>query len=181
MTSRGRNVRALLSVAAVLVCVLFSQARVRQPNAEYQARRAALRAQIDGPLVIFGYNDKESSSVVKASYQEENFYYLTGHNESGAALLLVPEPPAGKTYDGPREIFYLPPREPASERWNGPRMGPHDTGIAGKTGFAMVRPFDELQGDLDKLSKVFSTFYTTLPARDEAGYPHNAEWLAWLK
>ena len=181
MTSRGRNLRALFSVAAVLVCVLFSQARVRQPNAEYQARRAALRAQIDGPLVIFGYNDKESSSVVKASYQEENFYYLTGHNESGAALLLVPEPPAGKTYDGPREIFYLPPREPASERWNGPRMGPHDTGIAGKTGFAMVRPFDELQGDLEKLSKVFSTFYTTLPARDEAGYPHNAEWLAWLK
>ena len=124
MTSRRRNLRVFVTVAAVLVCVLLAAARVRQPNAEYQARRAALRAQIDGPVVIFGYNDKESSSIVKASYQEENFYYLTGHNESGAALLLVPEPPAGKTYDGPREIFYLPPREPASERWNGPRMGP---------------------------------------------------------
>ena len=150
--------RAWLSVLLLLLCTLLVQARVRQPNGEYQARRAALRAQIDGPLVIFGYNDKESSSVVKASYQEENFYYLTGHNESGAALLLVPEPPAGKTYDGPREIFYLPPREPASERWNGPRIGTNDSGIAEKTGFAMVRPFDELQGNLEKLSKVFSSF-----------------------
>ena len=63
--------------------------------------------------------------MVKASYQEENFYYLTGHNESGAALLLVPEPPAGKTYDGPREIL-LPAATPLSERWNGPRMGPNE-------------------------------------------------------
>ncbi len=181
MTSRKRKMRTLVSVAAVLACVLFAQARVRQPAAEYQARRAQLRAQIDGPLVIFGFNDKESASVVKASYQEENFYYLTGHNESGAALVLVPEPPSGKTYDGPREIFYLPAREPAAERWNGRRMGSNDSGIAGKTGFAAVEPFDDLHGDLEKLGKIFSTFYTTLPARDESGYPHNAEWLAWLK
>jgi Xaa-Pro aminopeptidase len=181
MTSRKRMVRTLLSIAAGLLCVLFAQARVRQPGAEYQARRDMLRAQIDGPLVIFGFNDKESSSVVKASYQEENFYYLTGHNESGAALVLVPDPPNGKMYDGPREIFYLPVREPAAERWNGPRMGPNDSGIAAKTGFGAVEPFDNLHGDLEKLGKIFSTFYTTLPAPNEAGYPHNAEWLAWLK
>jgi Xaa-Pro aminopeptidase len=181
MTSRWPKVRTLVSVAAVLLCALISQARVRQPDAEYQARRAALRAQIDGPLVIFGFADKESASVVKASYQEENFYYLTGHNESGAALLLVPDPPSGKTYDGPREIFYLPQRASAAERWNGPRMGPNDSGIAAKTGFAAVEPFDDLRGDLEKLGKIFSSFYTTLPAPNEAGFPHNAEWLAWLK
>ena len=51
--------RAWLSV---LLFVALHAARAgagAAANGEYQARRAALRAQIDGPLVIFGFNDKE--------------------------------------------------------------------------------------------------------------------------
>jgi Xaa-Pro aminopeptidase len=168
-------------LAALLVCTVIVPARVRQPNEEYQARRAKLRAQVDGPVVLFAYTEKESASIVKSFFQEENFYYLTGHNQAGAALLLIPEPPNGNKYDGPREIFYLPPRNPAEERWNGPQLGPDDPGAAEKTGFAAVESFPSLHGDLEKLDKIFPNFYTALPTAKDTGYPHNAEWLAWLK
>jgi Xaa-Pro aminopeptidase len=106
---------------------------------------------------------------------------LTGHNQPGAALLLIPDPPNGKTLEGPREILYLPPHDPEQERWDGPQMGPTDPGISEKTGFAAVEPFPSLRGDLEKLGKIFSSFYTILPQAADVGYPSAANWQAWLK
>src|SRR5579872_2202366 len=97
------NVTALVYVRA-LVCLLAlgifasgALARFRQPSAEYQARRAALRAKVDGPVVIYGYTGHEDASEVAIFFQEPYFYYLTGHDQPGAVLLLVPDPPAGKS------------------------------------------------------------------------------------
>ncbi len=173
--------RAACVLAALLACAVLSDARVRQPNAEYQARRAKLRAAVNAPVVLFGYTGREEASLVKAFFQENNFYYLTGHNQPGAALLLIPEPPKGKTFEGPREILYLPPHDPAQERWDGPEMGPTDPGIAERTGFAAVESFGGLRGDLEKLSKIFASFYTILPQATDVGYPSAANWEAWLK
>ena len=96
------------------------------------------------PIVMFGYTGHEEANPSYVFMQEENFYYLTGHNEEGAALLLVPESAAQKGWTGPREILYLPPRDLAEEKWNGPRMGPDDPGIQEKTGFADVETFREI-------------------------------------
>jgi Xaa-Pro aminopeptidase len=168
------------------VCFLFlvaalGHARVRQPNTEYQARRAKLRAIVDSPVVLFGYTGHEDSSALAQFYQQENFYYLTGHNEAGAALVLIPQPPAGKTYDGPSEILYLPPRNPFQERWEGPKLGPADEGIGGKTGFAAVEPFANLSADLQRLVKIFPNVYTELPHPNEDGYPSAQHWTDWIK
>src|SRR5690242_4840941 len=100
-----------------------AQYRTREPNSEYAARRARLRAKVDAPIVVFGYTGKESASEAYVFNQETNFYYLTGHNEEGAALLIVPDSAATKGWSGPNEIFYLPPHNRLSERWNGPRIG----------------------------------------------------------
>lgn len=84
------------AAACLLAAGLLSSvatARFRQPNSEYQSRRAQLRAKVDGPVVVFGYTGHEDASEVAIFFQEPYFYYLTGHDEPGAVLVLVPEMP----------------------------------------------------------------------------------------
>lgn len=173
-------VLAVMCGIVVLACAA-AQARFAQPAAEYQARRAALRAKLDGPLVIFGYTAAQDASEVAIFFQEPNFYYLTGHDEAGAALLLLPDRPAGKTADEPREILYLPDRNRTREKWEGEKMGPDDPEIAAKTGFAAVRPYSQLKSDLANAAKQYSSIYTLLPPKQEAGYPHFTKAAEWVK
>lgn len=170
-----------LALLAILGFAQLAQARFRHPNEEYRARRARLRAQIDAPLVIFGYTGREDASEVAVFYQEPYFYYLTGHDEPGAALVLLPGTPNAKPAEGPQEILYLPERDLQQEEWDGPKIGPHDPGIAEKTGFRAVEPFDNLKPDLAKLAKTYPDFYTLVAPADEEGYPHFTKMNEWLR
>jgi Xaa-Pro aminopeptidase len=166
----------------ILACAsLLIQARFRQPNADYQERRAKLRSMINGPVVIFGYTSRQDTGEVAVFFQEEDFYYLTGHSEPDAALLLIPDSPDAKSSTGPHEILYLPPRNPNDEKWGGPKVGPDDPDAAAKTGFQAVEPFANLHDDLVNLAKTYSTFYTELPPKQENGYPHLTIWSAWVR
>jgi Xaa-Pro aminopeptidase len=173
---------ALCVAAALLMFAAPARAQFRQrePNSEYAARRARLRAQVDAPVVIFGYTGKENASEAYVFNQENNFYYLTGHNEEGAALVLIPDGAAAKGWAGAKEAFYLPTRNLATERWNGPRIGPDDSGVQEKVGFSEARNFSKLAGDLQQLAKSYATFYTILPGTNDAGYPHFQNWVNWL-
>jgi Xaa-Pro aminopeptidase len=174
------------ALCAAVALLMFAppapaQTRQREPNSEYASRRDRLRAQVDGPIVIFGYTGKESASEAYVFNQETNFYYLTGHNEEGAALLLIPDTAAAKGWSGPaKEIFYLPPHNAFFEQWNGPRIAPNDLGANEKTGFANIEVFENLTDDLHQLAKMYPTFYTLLPSGNTAGYPHLQNWQAWL-
>jgi Xaa-Pro aminopeptidase len=181
-----RWVLCLLALASAGGIAGIAQARFRQLNEEYQARRAKLRAAVDGPVVIFGYTGHEDASAVAVFFQEPYFYYLTGHDEPGAALVLIPDPAKGSSnidnvLEGPREILFLPPRNPAEEIWEGPKMGPDDPGLAEKTGFQAVEPMEKLRGELEQLSKIFPNFYTLLPPKQEEGYPHLTNSIAWIR
>ena len=180
------KVRNFASRCGLLLLVLacgsfFAQARFRQPNSEYQARRAKLRSTIKGPVVLFGYTSRQDAGELAVFFQEENFYYLTGHSEPDAALLLIPDSADANSPAGPHEIFYLPPRDPNAEKWGGPKMGPSDPGIAEETGFQAVEPFANLRADLVNLAKTYSTFYTELPTKSEKGYPHLTTWSEWVQ
>jgi len=153
----------------------------REPNSVFAERRAKLITSVNAPIVVFGYTGHEEANPSYVFMQEENFYYLTGHNEEGAALLLVPESAAQKGWSGPREILYLPPRDLAEEKWNGPRMGPDDPGIKEKTGFADVETFAKLDDALSSLAKNFPEIYTELPGTHDEGYPHAVNWSNWVK
>jgi len=187
----SRRLSALVVAVAVLLCFGVAYPRVREPNNAYAERRAKLRAQVDGPIVLFGFTGKEDASPSYIFGQEENFYYLTGHNEEGAALVLLPdgglkaaataEKVEGQVGEGPKEILYLPPRNKQLERWNGPRVGPDDPGIAEATGFATVEPYAKLKEELERLAKPYTNFYTLLPRRNQAGYPHRENWAKWLR
>src|SRR3984893_17264382 len=158
-----------------------AQAWEREPNSVFAERRAKLIAAVGGPVVIFGYTGHEEANPSYVFLQEENFYYLTGHPEEGAALLLLPESAAQKGWTGAREILYLPPRDLVQEKWNGPRMSPDDPGIRQKTGFADVETFAKLRETLGTVAKNFPEIYTELPGLHEEGYPHSADWSRWVK
>ena len=178
---RRRIVVHLLSALLAFAVAAEAVPRVREPNGAYADRRARLRAQLDGPVILFGFTGREDASPSYIFNQEENFYYLTGHNEPGAAVLIIPEAPNGKAHNGTREVLFLAPRDRGRERWDGPRTGPTDPDVVEKTGFATVLPFGQLRAELESLAKVFPNFYTLLPGTNDAGYPHRQNWSDWLK
>jgi Xaa-Pro aminopeptidase len=171
----------LLAFACLAAIVPKARAWEREPNSVFAERRAKLEAAINAPIVLFGYTGHEEANPSYVFMQEENFYYLTGHNEEGAAMLLVPESALAKGWTGPREILYLPPRDLAEEKWNGPRIGPDDPGIKEETGFAEVETFAKLRDTLAGLAKNYPEIYTELPGPHDEGYPHAANWSKWVK
>jgi Xaa-Pro aminopeptidase len=182
MKRRSLILPGVVALFGLLACLAPRlRAWEREPLSVFAERRAKLIAAVNAPVVLFGYTGHEEANPSYVFMQEENFYYLSGHNEEGAALLLVPESAEQKGWAGPREILYLPPRDLAGERWNGPRIGPDDPGIPEKTGFARVETFAKLREALAALAKNYPEIYTELPGPHDEGYPHAANWSKWVK
>ena len=192
---RGTTRRALFSVILAATFFFASAAqptraqerREREANSAYAARRAKLAAQIDSPILLWGFAGREESAQTYIFAQEDDFYYLTGHNEEAAGLIIMPAPRSGgstapaHSWDGPQEILFLPPKNPAKEKWNGLRMSPSDPGIQARTGFASVMPFPEMRATLEKLAKLYPALYTILPyEKENGGYPHEKEVVDWI-
>jgi Xaa-Pro aminopeptidase len=180
----------LLCASILTTCASLAQAqerREREPNSVYAARRAKLAAQLDSPVLLWGFSGREESSQTYIFEQEDNFYYLTGHNEEGAGLILLPsshgsQNSSAASWDGPQEILFLPAKNPMKEKWNGLRMSPSDPGIEARTGFASVKPFSEMRATLEKLAKIYPTLYTILPyEKENGGFPHERVVTEWIK
>jgi Xaa-Pro aminopeptidase len=186
----SKNKRNCFALALLVLWCFFAalaataqERREREPNSVYAARRAKLAAEVDAPIVLWGFTGREEASQTYVFEQEENFYYLTGHNEEGAVLVILPaRKPASENGDGARESFYLPAKNPQREKWNGVRMAPTDPGIEARTGFASVKPFAELRAAVETLAKSYADFCTILPYEKElGGYPHEKEVVDWLQ
>jgi Xaa-Pro aminopeptidase len=181
-------VALFLCAAAAAPLAQAQQRREREPNSVYAERRAKLAEQVNGPVVLWGFSGREESSQSYIFAQEDNFYYLTGHNEEGAGLIILPAL-RGKqgtvpstSWDGPQEMLFLPPKDPAKEKWNGIRMSPSDPGIEARTGFPAVKPFPEMRATIEKLAKLYPNFFTILPyEKENGGYPHEKAVVDWLQ
>jgi Xaa-Pro aminopeptidase len=179
----SRVLWGLLCLACFAAAGHAQERREREPNSVYAERRAKLAAQLDGPMVLWGFTGREEFSEAYVFAQEEDFYYLTGQNEEGAGLILLPAGPKG---DGPNvshETLFLPAKNPQKEKWNGFRMSPSDPGIEARTGFAAVKSFEnDFRPAVENLAKTFPNFYTILPYQKElGGYPHEKEVVDWLQ
>ena len=181
MRKRRLLLHALIAVLVVACMAPALGAWEREPLSVFAARRAKLMAAVNAPVVVFGYTGHEEANPSYVFMQEENFYYLTGHNEEGAAMLLVPESADAKGWSGAHEILYLPPHDYNEEKWNGPRLGFDDPNIPEKTGFARVENFSKLRETLAALAKDYPEIYTELPEPHDDGYPHAANWSKWVK
>jgi Xaa-Pro aminopeptidase len=182
------GVRSLLALFLLLAFThspaAGQQRRNREPNSVYASRRAKLASNVDGPIVLLGFSGKEEEAQTYIFAQEENFYYLSGHNEEEAALIILPAVGNKAATDdwSAREIFFLPAKDERKEKWNGVRMSPNDPGIDLRSGFSTVKPMPELRSTVEQLAKIYHTFYTILPyQRELGGYPHEKETVDWLK
>ncbi|MGH9562957.1 MAG: aminopeptidase P N-terminal domain-containing protein, partial [Terracidiphilus sp.] len=83
--------------------------------------------------------------------QDSDFYYLTGWNEPGAALLIVseaPQAPAPRAYE---EILFLPSRDLHMETYTGVKMDAATPGVAKTAGVDHVEPMSQLPTELNLL------------------------------
>jgi Xaa-Pro aminopeptidase len=180
-----------LGVILLLVLVfpfgsaLAQQRREREPNDVYAARRARLAVQSNAPIILWGFTGREEISQVYIFTQEDNFYYVTGHNEEQAGLIILPALQAGQSHDawdGPREILFLPAKNPQKEKWNGVRISPTDPDISARAGFASIQDFATMRAVVEKLAKAYPEFATILPYEKEVGgYPHEKAVVDWLQ
>ncbi len=165
----------------LLLLIVPASALERQPNADYRARRVALSGKTNGgAVVLFAAVEAEGPNALHGFRQDNNFYYLTGLNEPGAALLIAPEI-AGD--GGPArpytEILFLPGRNYSQEKWTGPKLGFDDPEARKVTGFDRVEALDKLREELVRvLPQPHATVYSDLPAFQEGSA--SAAPLEWL-
>jgi len=164
--------RVLSSLAAVLLSSAFGIAapvRVTDTHMaeQYSARRADLRKSLgDGVTVLFGRTEDREEDLRTGFFQESNFYYLTGWQEPGAILLLAPLPEDSKApgYDAkaklPREILFLPERNPDQEKWTGRKLGPSDPDAKNITGVDAVMPAERFESELRRVLEAYPRIYT---------------------
>ena len=123
----------------------------RQPNATYQARREALAHELHGGVaVIFG--NYEPAMEYQDFRQDEDFYYLTGWNEPGAALIVADAVPAraGRPALPYREVLLLPERNLRMELFTGVKLDAASPDVTGITGVREVRSIRDLPGILSE-------------------------------
>ena len=166
----------------LLVCFLFSQltwALDRQPNSDFRMRRQSLASKASGGVVLlFASNEAEGPNDLYGYRPDDNFFYLSGWSEPGAALLIVgAADPKDHSYT---EILFLPNHNPSQEKWTGPKLGA-DSPDAGKlTGFDHVEVLDNLRSELVRLLPAKkATVYTDVVADGEIS--NSAAPLDWLK
>lgn len=144
---------------AVFVAILWATVATaveREPLEAFQQRRAALLERCnDGLILLYGFRSNEGQSGRDPFRQENHFYYLSGWNEPGAAMLLVP---AAKGKPA-REILFLPERNRLRERWDGPRLDAGDAESAAETGFAETLTISQLPGVVEKEGRRFQRLW----------------------
>ena len=87
----------------LLLFLVFCQttwALDRQPNSDFRMRRQSLASKISsGAVLLFASNEAEGPNDLYGYRPDDNFFYLSGWSEPGAALLIMPatSKPAGNT------------------------------------------------------------------------------------
>lgn len=165
-------IRRLLLALAVLSVV--ASATERQPNADYRARRVALAKAMageNGALVLFAPTEAEGPNDLYGFRQEDNFYYLTGWAEPGAAVFINANPYV--------EILFLPEHNLTQEKWTGPKLGPESPEAPKVTGFDKVDSLDKMHDELVKfLPQPRAVVYSDLGSNGQtAASTGPVEWL----
>ena len=180
----GKRLRFFCSLFVFgLLLVTVSSALERQSNADYRARRQALAAKAKGGVVLlFAPAESEGPNAIYGYRPDNNFYYLSGWSEPGAAILIAADTQAkdeapARPYT---EILFLPSRNLTQERWTGAKLGPDSPDAAKVAGFDRVEVLDNLRSELGHvLASKPATIYTDIPAYDQDS--NSSVPLQWLK
>lgn len=146
--------RLRLSVLVLLVLSFSApllSALDRQPAGVYHARRTALAGKLEGGVAIL-FAAEESQLDFMPYRQDSDFYYLTGWNEPGAALMIVGDAPHAAPPRTYREILFLPARNLRLEKYTGEKMDAATPGVRQVSGVDNVEPMTELPAELNRMA-----------------------------
>ena len=139
---------ALVLVAVAAMPALH--ALEKQPAGVYHARRVALAAKLHGGVAVL-FAAEEPLLDLTPYRQDEDFYYLTGWTEPGAALMVVADAPKAAEPRTYKEILFLPSRDLRMEKYTGIKLDAASAGVAQATGVDAVEPMTELPAALNGL------------------------------
>jgi Xaa-Pro aminopeptidase len=139
-----------LFLLAVSTAAPAVRALEKQPASVYHARRAALAAKLHGGVAVL-FAAEEPLLDLSPYRQDEDFYYLTGWTEPGAALLVVGEPQTGAAANAYKQILFLPTRDLRMEKYTGAKLDSASPGVAQAMGVDAVEQMTELPAALNAL------------------------------
>ncbi len=155
--------RSKLTLFLLLMAAQVAHTLDSVPKAEYRQRRVKLAAELHGgSAVIFAAH--EPPLEYQDYRQDEDFFYLTGSNEPGGALLVIGDGPPTTTRLGPlaahayREILFLPMRNSIREKYTGAKTDASTPAAPELLGVDEVMP-------LSTLPAVFGAFLAQDPQR----------------
>ncbi len=144
---RKLSLLTVLSWALLFFCILPPGlfALERQSDAAYQGRREALAKSLHGGTALL-FGNEEPRLEYQDFRQDEDFYYLTGWNEPGAALIVADAVPAkdGKPALPYREVLLLPERNLRLEQFTGVKLDAASPNATSKTGVREVKSMRDL-------------------------------------
>ena len=141
--------------ASALLCLIFAVqvfALTRQPASDYRSRRVHLAEKLNGGVAVLFAAEQPQLDFMPYR-QDPDFYYLTGWNEPGAALLIESARPA-EDRNPPRpyrEVLFLPTRNMRLERYTGAKLGADTPGAPATAGVDEVKNMSELPSTLNEL------------------------------
>ncbi|CAA0161281.1 Xaa-Pro aminopeptidase, family M24 [Tenacibaculum maritimum] len=125
----------------------------------HKERRGLLRAKMPkNSVAIFFSNSirNRANDVDYIFHQDPNFYYLTGHREPNAVLLVYSDKQKDVKGNSFNEVLYVQKKDPHYEMWNGKRLGVQEAKeILGFSNVKPARVFLETENNFKKFDKVF--------------------------
>lgn len=135
-----------------------------------------------GVAILFAGTEAEGPSAVYGFRQDNNFYYVSGWAEPGAALIISSQVTGrdntpGRPYS---EILLLPIHNLAQEKWTGPKLGADNPKAADITGFDRVANLDQMPAELARiLGNTSASVYADLGEDGEVSA--SASSIEWLR
>jgi Xaa-Pro aminopeptidase len=157
----------------LLILTLAAPALERQANSDYRQRRVALSKLMEGgTLVLFAPTEAEGPNNLFGFRQNDDFYYLTGWSEPGAAVVISP---ASDSHPY-TEVLFLPAHNVTQEKWTGPKLGPENPNGPKITGFDRLEVLDKIHDELVKiLPQPRAVVYSAMGENSPSNGP--LEWL----
>jgi Xaa-Pro aminopeptidase len=142
--------RRRMTLFALLMAAQVAYGFDSVPKAEYRERRVKLAAELHGGVAVI-LAAHEPAMEYQDYRQDEDFFYLTGSNEPGGALILIGDGPATTTRLGTavpahsyREALFLPMRNPIREKYTGAKVDAATPGARELLGVDEVMPLSSL-------------------------------------
>ena len=148
----------------------------KQPASVYHARRVALAEKLQGGAAVL-FAAEEPVLDFMPYRQDEDFYYLTGWNEPGAALMILSDEPNSQQPRHYREVLFLPTRNLRMEKYTGIKLDAATPHAARTAGVDEVLPMTELPTQLNKLISIDRRLASEMWAQPDA--PQAKALLGW--